>query len=66
MLRIVGQAEPAGCAWTERDFRDTATREDVTACIDAGADIKAWDKDGDTPLHEAAARGNAGTMLIFE
>ena len=44
-----------GCEqWNTQEFFEAATVEDVTACLDAGADVKARDEFGYTPLHRAA------------
>ena len=41
-------------AWNTREYFWTATAEDVTACLDAGAGLEARDDTGRTPLHQAA------------
>ena len=40
--------------WNTKKFFRKATVEDVTACLAAGADLEARDKDKGTPLHRAA------------
>ena len=40
--------------WNTEEYFETATLEEVTACLDAGADLKARDDNGWTPLHWAA------------
>ena len=49
-----GQAGPDCEEWNTKEYFQTATVEDVTACLDAGADPKVRDYDGDTPLNKAA------------
>lgn len=49
-------AAPARCAaWNTRAFFETASVKELTACLDAGADAQARDRDARTPLHWAAA-----------
>ena len=45
------QAEPNCEEWNTKEFFEAATVEDVTACLDAGADPAATDDAGITPLH---------------
>ena len=44
--------------WTTPSFWETASLEDVIRCLDEGADIKAQDSAGNTPLHWAATQGD--------
>ena len=48
------QATPSCEEWNTKEYFQTATVENVTACLDAGADPMARDYDGDTPLNKAA------------
>ena len=46
---------PAGCDnWNTEEFFETATVDEVTACLAGGADLAAQDADGSTPLHWAS------------
>ena len=48
-------ADAAECgAWNTREFFKLATPVRVRACLAAGTDLKARDKEGATPLHYAA------------
>ena len=49
--------------WNTPKFFKTASVEDVTACLKAGADPKAQDEDGWTPLHHIV-RGNGNSSLV--
>ena len=49
--------------WNTPKFFKTASVEDVTACLKAGANPKAQDEDGRTPLHHIA-RGNGNSSLV--
>ena len=54
---VVESAGPAQAdceAWNTEGFFETATAEDVVACLAAGADVVARDEPGHTPLHWAA------------
>ena len=48
------QAGPDCAAWNTQGYFRTATVEDVTACLAAGADVAARNSFGETPLHWAA------------
>ena len=48
------QSAPPCEQWNTREFFETATVEDVTACLAAGADVDARDERDVTPLHWAA------------
>ena len=58
-------ATPAvDCAdWNSKKYFQAAAVEDVTDCLTSGADIKARDEDGETPLHWAA-RFNENPAVI--
>ena len=49
-----GEAVSSCEQWNTEEFFRTATVEDVTACLAAGADVAARTEDGHTPLHQAA------------
>ena len=49
--------------WNTPKFFKTASVEDVTACLRAGANPKAQDEDGRTPLHHIA-RGNGNPSMV--
>ena len=51
---VAAQRTPSCEEWNTKEYFQTATVEDVTACLDAGADPKVQDYDGDTPLNKAA------------
>ncbi|MBC6439818.1 MAG: ankyrin repeat domain-containing protein [Rhodospirillales bacterium] len=63
-LMLTGQAgaQVVGCDWTDWAFWDGADLPDVERCIAAGADIRARDEDGWTPLHVAARDGTAESV----
>ena len=52
-------------AWNREAFFRTASAGDVRACLRAGADPEARDKDGSTPLHWAASEGHAGAIAAL-
>ena len=52
--------------WNAKEFFETATVEDVTACLAAGADVAARDGLGRTPLHRAAElNGNPAVIEVL-
>ena len=51
---VAAQRTPSCEEWNTKEYFQTATVENVTACLDAGADPLARDYDGDTPLNKAA------------
>lgn len=57
--------QATGCnGWTSKTYWETATPADVTACIEAGADLKARDAAGDTFMVLAAKHN--GNPDVFE
>ena len=54
-LELMNRAQMAvSCkGWDTEEYFKTATVEEVTACLDAGVDLKAKDDSGVTPLHRA-------------
>ena len=54
------------CAdWNTSDFFKTSAVSDVTRCLQAGADLEARDRRGETPLHRAAIAGNAEVVTVL-
>ena len=54
------------CAdWNTKSFFETAEVSDVTRCLQAGADLEARGGGGTTPLHVAAAIGNAEAIAAL-
>ena len=60
---LAAQAGPNCAAWNTQEYFQTATVEDVTACLAAGADVAARTDDGHTPLHLAAAANDNPAVL---
>ena len=60
---LAAQATPNCEAWNTDAFFETATPEEVTACLDAGADPRAPDERGRTPLHRAAGSNENPAVL---
>ena len=55
LLLVAGPAIGSDCEnWNTKEFFATATPKAVTDCLHAGADLKARDENGMTPLHIAA------------
>ena len=63
---IEGPLDALGChRWnTEMYFRN-ATLEDVTACLDAGADVNAQASVSDTPLHHAVRKNDLSIIEVL-
>ena len=63
------QSSPSCEHWNTAEFFKTATVEDVTACLaagadpEAGADVAATDSNGETPLHLAAGSNKNPAVL---
>ena len=49
--------------WNTKEYFQTATVEDVTACLGAGADLMARDEADFTPLHQAAASNERPAVI---
>lgn len=56
-------AEVSGADWNTSAFFSRARAADVSACLEAGAEVDARDEDGETPLHQAAENGQAPAVL---
>ena len=55
VLMLAAQALAANCAeWNTRQFFVSATWEEVTACLEAEAELHARNTSGNSPLHWAA------------
>ena len=50
--------------WNTRTFFTTASIEKVTACLQAGADPKAKDRRGETPLHNASMSTDNPAIIV--
>ena len=60
---LAQEALPDCQKWNTKDYFTTATVQDVKACLAAGADLRARDKRGQTPLHWAA-RSNENPEVL--
>ena len=58
-------AQPDCNDWNSVSFFEGATAADVKRCLAAGADVNARAEAGMTPLHAAAAVGNAETVAAL-
>ena len=66
LLVTLGTQAWAECGkFCELDWWKTATTSDVKAELDAGADVMARDKFGQTPLHWAAEFGTPENIQAF-
>ena len=64
VLQVDGGAPAPDCEkWNTEEFFQTATLEQVTACLAAGAALAARTEDGHTPLH-FAARNNENPAVV--
>ena len=64
VLQVDGGASAPDCEeWNTPEFFETATVDDVTACLAAGADVAARNENGGTPLY-IAARNNENPAVI--
>ena len=64
LLALVGQGLAQECErWHTVEFFTSATPEEVTACLEAGADVNGWTGNGWTPLHFAA--GNTDNPAVI-
>ena len=62
-LTVAQFATAADCGqWNTEGFFGSARVGDVRACLDAGAGTDARDRDGNTPLHEAAENENPAVI----
>ena len=62
---LAAQAAPSCEAWNTKEYFKAATLEDVTACLDGGADLAAQTKRGHTPLHRAAKFNENPAVIEF-
>ncbi|SAY38943.1 ankyrin repeat domain-containing protein, partial [Candidatus Synechococcus spongiarum] len=61
--RSESSSEPSCQDWNTRDFFEMATEDDVSRCLNAGADIEARDELGWTPLHWAAHSSDSPAVV---
>ena len=60
------QETPLDCAkWNTEAYFETASDQDVKACLEAGADLNARDGHQNTPLHWAARKGNPAVIQML-
>ena len=66
MLLIVASQAWAECGnLCDKDWWATATKADVQAELDGGADVMGRDEGGETPLHWAAWRGSRENVQVL-
>ncbi len=64
LLALAGQGLAQECErWHTVEFFTSATPEEVTACLEAGAEVNGWTGNGWTPLHFAA--GNTDNPAVI-
>ena len=64
VIPALGAQAALDCAgWNTEEYFRTATVEDVTACLAAGADVAARTDDGRTPLYLAAAYNDNAAVI---
>ena len=60
---LAAQPVPSCDLWNTEAFFEAAIVEDVTACLEAGADPMAQAENGSTPLHRAAAKSTNPAII---